>query len=655
MKKIRYKIIFCIVAVAIILCSALTAISVILCKDAVLKRVNYDMTQITKSASQNITWQISLLAVAAQEIARDNQIIDPNVSWTDKEAILKERGQQYGFSGYEIYDSNGISLATGKDASKEPFFIQSMQGKTKISSPYIDEMTGKIKIDLSAPIIRNGNPAGCLLINPDAGFLNTLVSDIKVGDTGEAYIVDNQGTVIAAEDTEQVLQMNAIKAAETVPSMKEIAEVTKRTIEGQTNVESYKVNGTTYLASYCPVNTGDGWSVFVASERNEYTRAISNAALMMIGATVIFVILGVVLANFLSKGISDPIVSCVVRLTSLADGDLKSPSPMVKTKDETGILADALDALITRFNKIISGTDHVLSSISAGNLTVSCSDDHVFKGDFKGLQVSISNLTNSLSSTINKIDNTAVQVSTEAGQMADSATQLSQGAAEQAASVEELAATIAEITGQINSTAHHSDLARDTVLALGGELDESNRQMQRLVSAMTEINNSSQEISMIIKTIEEIAFQTNILSLNAAVEAARAGTAGKGFAVVAEEVRNLAHRSAEAANSTTSIIEQSIKAVQNGVSLVNTTGEMLSSAVLKSSGAVSTMEEISRYAKQQAESANQITVGVDQVSGVVQTNSSAAEELAASSEELSSQAHILKDLVGRFITIDGNR
>lgn len=232
--------------------------------------------------------------------------------------------------------------------------------------------------------------------------------------------------------------------------------------------------------------------------------------------------------------------------------------------------------------------------------------------------------------------------------MASDAEVLSSGAVEQASAVEELSASIQELAGQVDSTSADADNARKSSTDAANQLEICNQKMGDLTKAMDEISNASQQIGGIIKTIEDISFQTNLLALNAAVEAARAGEAGKGFAVVAEEVKSLANKSSDSAQNITELIENSIMLIQQGSSLSKDTTEALAVGVMGARKSTDLMERIADSALQQSQSLQQLTLGMEQISGVVQTNASTAEKSAMSAKELYSQAEELKVSIQQF-------
>ncbi|MEG0687237.1 MAG: methyl-accepting chemotaxis protein [Hungatella sp.] len=384
----------------------------------------------------------------------------------------------------------------------------------------------------------------------------------------------------------------------------------------------------------------------------QLTQQSNTGVMMMILIIVVATGIAVALALFVSRSISLPVKACSQRLEQLADGDLHSAVPKSNSQDEVGIMLHSLEDTTNFMNAIISDLGRGLGEMSKGNLTVAPNVE--YKGDFAVLKDSMSLILTSLNSTLGQINQASEQVSAGSDQVSAGAQALSQGATEQASSVEELAATITEISSQIQDNAMSSARASKEAEQAGFEMVASNKKMQALIDAMSEISNSSQQISRVIKTIEDIAFQTNILALNAAVEAARAGTAGKGFAVVADEVRNLASKSAEAAKSTTELIEGSISAVENGTTLANDTAKSFDVVVGNATTVSEIVAEISKASTEQAQSIAQVTQGIDQISSVVQTNSATAEESAAASEELSGQASMLKQLVGKFKLTDSS-
>ena len=379
----------------------------------------------------------------------------------------------------------------------------------------------------------------------------------------------------------------------------------------------------------------------------EAEHAFTGAIWQMVIVIIICIVITVCVTITITRSIVSPVKQLTRLSQGISDGDL-DVSMDYESKDELGQLADNMRGTIHTLKEIIDDVDYLLESMGKGDFTKSSSCPERYVGQYKNILVATQQINRNLSNTLLQINQVSEQVSAGADQVSSGAQALSQGATEQASSIEELSATIEEISSQIKLTAENAMSAKNHSEKSSSEVENSNRQMQEMITAMNEINHKSSEISKIIKTIEDIAFQTNILALNAAVEAARAGSAGKGFAVVADEVRNLAGKSAEAAKSTTMLIEETVSAVDNGTQIANSTAAAMLGVVDATKEVSDLVVDIASASNEQANFIAQVTVGVDQISSVIQTNSATAEESAAASEELSGQATMLKEQVRQF-------
>ncbi|MCR1849688.1 methyl-accepting chemotaxis protein [Paeniclostridium sordellii] len=377
----------------------------------------------------------------------------------------------------------------------------------------------------------------------------------------------------------------------------------------------------------------------------EIENTASNSMITSTTMCIISILAGVVICIYITKSLKQPIEELEAAANKMAAGDFDIDINY-ESKDELGSLSNSMRLMSNNTKDIINDTIYVLSEIASGNFNVNPKADYI--GVFKNIEASVCKITDDLSETMEQINLASEEVGTASNQVSSGSQMLAQGATEQASAIQELSATIIEISEKIKDTAKNAKEANELSLSAGHEVKDGNEQMRHMVKAMQEISFTSNEIGRIIKTIDDIAFQTNILALNAAVEAARAGEAGKGFAVVADEVRNLAAKSAEAAKNTAILIENSIEAVDKGSIIVDNTAISLQKIIDTTNKTIGVVDEIAKASDEQASAITHVTLGVEQISSVVQTNSATSEESAAASEELSGQAQMLKSLIDKF-------
>ncbi|MCL1882985.1 MAG: methyl-accepting chemotaxis protein [Defluviitaleaceae bacterium] len=362
--------------------------------------------------------------------------------------------------------------------------------------------------------------------------------------------------------------------------------------------------------------------------------------------------------NDIAKAVNDPLKTIVLAMGEMKEGnfDLDKIDAKIRNagyssdaKDYNGafrLIINAFDETIVSTASYVNELGDVLSKIAGGDLGVRILREYV--GSYNLIKGSVNEIQSTLHKTMSEISVASGQVLSGATQISTSATDLSSGTQQQASSIQELNASIDMINEQTKQNSENTHEANILSNKSTESAKEGNEAMQQMLEAMTKIKESSGNISKVIRVIQDIAFQTNLLALNAAVEAARAGEHGKGFAVVAEEVRNLAARSQEAATETTGMIEDSIKRVDTGSGIAETTARALDEIVSSANEVLQIINNISASSKEQAEAVGQVSIGLGQISNVVQNNSAVSEETAAAAEELNAQAELLQQLVSYF-------
>lgn len=651
MKKIQSKIMILVILATMGVAFVNVALSTAISRDSTTLALEKTLTETAKLAALSAQNTISTYTLTISEVASYPVLVDPEASVSEKQDFIQSKVDAYYMRFGGMADANGFDSFHNTDISDEPFFQAALQGEAYMSVPYIEG--NEMYLVVSAPVVSNDTVQGVIYFQCDTNILQSIIDGIQIGEEGDAYILDKEGTTIAALESEEVnSQENLIREMTDNPDdqyIQELGSIEQKMVAGESGVGEYiyPEDHVNYIQGYAPIPGTDGWSVGVTISQDEFLRSVYRGNKVQLIVCAVLCVIIILISTFVCRSITGPIIKCTRRLHALSEGDLKSPLPAVRGKDETRILADSTNHLIHNFRVMIEEIGRILSSIASGNLTEESVAEH-YPGDFKALQEDLQIINDKLNQTIGGIADATAHVSSGSAQVASSGMALSQGSTEQASAVVELSATLDDMDKDAKKTALLSEQTKAAVDDVGTRLQKSKEHIDGLNEAMEMITSSSNEIKHIIDTIEDIAAQTNILALNASVEAARAGTSGKGFAVVANEVRELASKSDKAAKATMELIQRSITAVNSGSEAVQEVTASVTDVAALAGQVTGKMDVMAEALERQTSSINQVNQAVSQISDVVQSNSSTAEESAAVSQELSGQAAVLNHLVEGF-------
>ena len=598
-----------------------------------------------RQSAKTVEANIHMLADRMMTIAGDSRM-DAAES---RGAVLEEAAEIYELYTIALYGLDG-RLMQGLDAAPESLDSGFLSLLEQTDNLTIDSSTiyqGRLGITMGMPVKESGETAFYVMGVYKYDTLNDVISSINLGKSGMAYMVNREGAVTGHPD-----QSLALGGSTLIQLSGGNGDAVERVTTGETGAVEFPIGGEQMLVAFSPIR-GTQWSLVIQIPKADYNHFINGAMFVAILSTMAVLVVSILLVLRLARSISNPVKRVTDRMVAFSNGDLHTQVTPVATGDELEVMTQTLDATLESMNRYISDIQQVLTQVADGDLRTEPQVD--YKGDFVLIRGSLRTITRSMNETLLGFRAAADRLTDMAEQLSGQSAQLHQASLEQNQSTEELVHEVGRVKQRLSDVTQSSGQTRVQTEAITQRVQSANQQMSALSSAMDNISANAQQITKIAKDIEDIAFQTNILALNASVEAARAGSAGKGFAVVADDVKQLAAKSAEAAQSATEMVDNTKAIIQTGVVLTADTAGSLR-AISEVSAQISTISDQLAAAVQGQEAAlGEMEARIATISDIADRNLQNAGETEQSSGLLAREAEALQSHVRKFVLKEGAR
>ena len=631
------------ILVLVVICCVIMAASL----QSLANSILLDSLQpMARQSAKTVEANIHMLADRMMGIAVDPRMTGeaaaPGETAASRTAVLEEAAEIYELHTIALYDLDG-RLVQGIDGAPEALdsgFFALLKETDNLAINPSTIFQGRLGIAMGIPVKENGETALYLMGVYKYDLLNDVISGINLGKTGRAYMVNREGVVTGHPDQSLALRQT------TLDQLSGSRDAVERVTTGETGATEYSLSGERMLVAFSPIR-GTQWSLVIQIPKSDYSHFINWAMLVSILATLAGLTVSILLILRFARSISHPVKCVTDRMVAFSSGDLHTEVLPVSTGDELELMAHTLDATLESMNRYISDIQQVLTRVADGDLRTGPQVD--YQGDFVLIRGSLHTITQSMNETLLGFRAAADRLTAMAEGLSGQAAQLHHASLEQNQSAESLVHEVSHVKDRLAAVSDSTGQTRSQTEEIAHRIQSANQQMAALTSAMDDISDNAQQITKIAKDISDIAFQTNILALNASVEAARAGAAGKGFAVVASEVKQLAAKSAEAAQSATEMVTNTRSIIQNGVALTADTAGSLQAISGVSTQISAISDQLAAAVQGQELALSVMEERIAAISAIADRNLQNAGETEQSSGSLAREAESLQSQVKKFI------
>lgn len=575
------------------------------------------------------------------QVSGQDPILSNSKSDSRATSRIDSLASTYSFTSGNILDTNGVSRKDKTDFSDRDYVKKALSGNANISDLTLSKYTQNYGFSVASPVYDKNNAVnGVVYYRMDVDFMSNILDQISISDNSYTYLVDGNGLVIVHPDKSLIGKYNI------TDTKSGLGDISKAILSNESGAGEYTKDSNDYLCGYSPIEDTNGWTVVVAAPKNDFMGPTKAAMKTLMIVSIIALVAALLIAGIFSGKIGSAVHRVSQELSYLSVGDLTHEIDPSKRKDEIGHLQNSTRELQQTFRKIINETNTILGGMASYDLRQE--DMHPYPGDFNQLSDSVNNIRKILQGLIRQVQSAASSVGIGSSELSSAADALAAGTVTQASSISQLVSSVEEVTERIVSDSENEENVQKRLQELDSLIVTGNNRMDDLNAVVAEVANMSSDIQNIISTIESIAFQINILALNASVEAAHAGESGRGFAVVADEISDLASKTSESSKQTADLINNCIKQIEAAMTCADATSKCLKDIVDNSVQISEAFKTISNDTKIQADKSVHIKSEISNISDVVQTNTATAEETAAATQELSEQAKSLSSLIAKF-------